>query len=89
MTTPTNHRVVIHTRFGTTINAPVVLVEKLSDGRAHVRVETNYHIEDGFDHPAVYAADSNEAQGAYRVSAKVFTPSLSYVYMGVFTRAIG
>jgi hypothetical protein len=89
MPTPTNHTVVIHTRFGTIITAPVVLVEDLGGGRAKVNVETNYHVEDDFDHPATYAAGSNEAQGTYRVSAKVFTPTLTYIYMGVFTRAIG
>jgi hypothetical protein len=46
MPTPTNQRVIIRTRFGTVITAPVVLVEDLGGGRAKVNVETNYHIED-------------------------------------------
>ena len=56
MTTPTNHTVTIHTRFANTITAPVVLVERLGDGRATVHIETNYHVESGLDLTATSVA---------------------------------
>lgn len=86
MTAPTNHRVIINNRFGNTITAPVVHVKDLGSGKAEVRVETTYHIEDGYDLSATYAVPGKEARGHYRVSAKVFTADSSYIYLGIFTR---
>jgi len=83
-----HHRVTITNRANNRISAPVVLVEALGEGRATVHIETNYHIEAGFDHPATYATGSHEAKGTYRVSAKTFTPALTYIYRGLFTRVI-
>ncbi len=62
VTTPTNHRVSILNRFGNTITAPVVHVKDLGSGKAEVRVETTYHIEDGYDLPATYTVAGKEAR---------------------------
>jgi hypothetical protein len=86
MTAPANHRVSILNRFGNTITAPVVYVKDLGSGKAEVRVETTYHIEDSYDLPATYTVPGKEARGHYRVSAKVFTAAQTYIYIGVFTR---
>lgn len=86
MTEPTGHTVTVYTHFGNNITAPVTYVKDLGDKRALVHVETNYHIEDGRDIRASYSTGSQQAEGTYRVSAKVFTAAQTYIYMGVFTR---
>jgi len=88
MIAPTNHTVSITNRYGNIITAPVVHIKDLGEGRADVHIETGFHIEDGHDFPATYSVPSNEAKGTYRVSAKVFTPTLTHVYMGIFTRTV-
>lgn len=86
MTEPTNHTVTVHAGFARDVTAPVTYVKDLGDKRALVHVETNYHIEDGRDIRATYSTGSQQAEGTYRVLAKVFTSEQNYIYMGVFTR---
>jgi hypothetical protein len=84
MTEPTNHTVT--NRYGNTIIAPVVYAKDLGGGRAEVHIETNYHIEEGYDHPAVYTVRGNQAQGRYVATAREFSARQSYIYQGEFTR---
>ena len=86
MTAPTNHTVTITNRFANIITAPVVYVQDMGSGKAEVRIESNFFIDIGYDYPATYSTGSHEAKGHYRVSAKSFTATQTYIYMGIFTR---
>lgn len=77
---------IVYNHFGNTIKAPVTYVKDLGDNRALVHVETKLHLEDGRDLRATYSTGSKTAEGHYRISAKVWTHSQTYIYIGVFTR---
>jgi hypothetical protein len=72
MTTPANHTVTVTNRYGNTITAPVVYVKDLGGGRAEVHVETNFYLEEGYDHKATYTVRGKQVQGRYVVSSKEF-----------------
>jgi hypothetical protein len=73
-------------RFGNPITAPVVYLKALGSGKAELHIETNYYVELGHDHPAIYYTPSREAKGRYKVEAKDFTERQTYIYRGVFER---
>jgi hypothetical protein len=91
MTTPTTHTVALKNRFGNAITAPVVFIKDLGDGRAEVHLESNFYIEAGHAHPAIYATPGHEAKGRYKVTTPLkeseFTERQTYIYKGTFQRA--
>lgn len=74
------HTVTVTNRFGNTISTPVVYVKAVGSGKAEVHVETNYHMDVGYDYPATYTTPSKKTKGRYKVSSSEFTERETYIY---------